>query len=49
MVTDKNIPEYNIIKNIAKKRKLRNIFINYSNIKYDLTNFKLIGNFQKKI
>ncbi len=48
VVTDKNIPEYNIIKNIAKKRKLRNIFINYSNIKYDLTNFKPIGNFQKK-
>ena len=48
IITDANIPEFKKIKNIAKKRKLKMIFINKLEQEYDLTNFKLIGNFQKK-
>ncbi len=48
IITDKNIPEFKKIKKIAFKKKLKRIFINYANHKYDLTNFKPIGNFQKK-
>ncbi len=48
IITDANIPEFKKIKNIAKKRKLKMIFINNLEQEYDLINFKLIGNFQKK-
>ncbi len=48
IITDKNIPEFNKIKKIAQTRKLKKIFINFLEKEYDLTNFKPIGNFQKK-
>ncbi len=48
VITDNNIPEYKIIKKIAQKRKLKKVVINLSEKEYDLTSFKLIGNFQKK-
>ena len=48
IITDKNIPEYKKLKNIAHKKNFRKKYINFLEKKYDLTKFKLIGDFQKK-
>ncbi len=48
IILDKNIPEFKKINTIAKKKKLKIKFSNLLANKYDLKNFKLIGNFQKK-
>ncbi len=48
IITDKNIPEFKKINKIAKEKKLKTIFIDITKKDYDLFNFKLIGNFQKK-
>ena len=48
IITDKSIPEFKKIKEIAKKRKLKKVFIDQKNTEYDLSNFKPIGDFQKK-
>ena len=48
IITDKNIPEFKKIKKIAHNKGLKKIFIDYLKNEYDLTNFKPIGNFQKK-
>ena len=48
IITDETIPEYKIIKKIAHKKKYKKILINLFESKYNLENFKLIGDFQKK-
>ncbi len=48
IITDKSIPEFKIIKKIVKKRKMRGVYIDTINSNYNLDEFKLIGNFQKK-
>ena len=48
IITDKAIPELKKIDKIVKKRKLKKIYIDYSKKEYDLSEFKPIGNFQKK-
>ena len=49
IITDKSIPELKKIDKIAKKKKLKKIYIDFSKKKnYDLNEFKPIGNFQKK-
>ncbi len=48
IITDKNIPEFKIINKIAQKKKFKKIFIDSIDKEYDLSNFKLIGDFQKK-
>ena len=47
-ITDKDIPELNKINKIAKKKKLKKIYIDFSKKDYDLNEFNPIGNFQKK-
>ncbi len=47
IITDKNIPEFKKIKKIAQKKDLKNI-IDSIDKEYDLSNFKLVGDFQKK-
>ena len=49
IITDKSIPEFKIIKKIVQKRKMRGVYIDTINSNYNLDEFKLIGNFQKKI
>ena len=48
LITDNAIPEYKILKKIASSKKLKIQTINLYSKKYELNNFKLIGNFQKK-
>ena len=48
IITDKAIPELKKLDKIAKKKKLKKIYIDYSKKDYDLNQFKPIGNFQKK-
>ncbi len=48
IITDKAIPELNKINKIAKKKKLKKIYIDFSKKDYDLNEFNPIGNFQKK-
>ena len=49
IISDKTIPEFQKLKQIAQKRKLKKVFINSFEKKYyDFTNFNLIGSFQKK-
>ncbi len=48
IIVDKNISEFKKIKNAASKRKLKKLFINHLEKKYNFSSFKLIGNFQKK-
>ena len=48
VITDKTIPAIQKISKITQKRKLKKIFIDYTKKEYDFSNFKLIGNFQKK-
>tara|TARA_B100000941_G_scaffold72357_1_gene49117 strand:- start:9111 stop:11870 length:2760 start_codon:yes stop_codon:yes gene_type:complete len=48
LITDNTIPEYKILKKIASSTKLQLQTINLLSEKYELNNFKLIGNFQKK-
>ena len=48
IITDRNISEFKKIDKIAKKNKLKKIYIDYMKKEYDLKEFKLIGNFQKK-
>ena len=48
IITDKNIPEFKILKSIAQDRKFKKIFINNWEKEYNFNSFKLIGNFQKK-
>ena len=48
IITDRSIPEFKKIKKMTKKKKFKKIFIDNPEKEYDLTNFKLIGNFQKK-
>ena len=47
IITDKAIPELKKLDKIAKKKKLKKIYIDYSKKDYDLNQFKPIGNFQK--
>ncbi len=48
VITDNNIQEFQKIKKIILKKNLRLLLIESFQNKYDLKNFKLIGNFQKK-
>ncbi len=48
IITDRNISEFKKIDKIAKKNKLKKIYIDYMKKEYDLKEFKPIGNFQKK-
>ena len=48
IITDKAIPELKKIDKIVKSKKLKKIYIDYSKKDYDLSEFKPIGNFQKK-
>ena len=48
VITDNNIQEFQKIKKIILKKKLRLLLIKSFQNKYDLKNFELIGNFQKK-
>ncbi len=48
LITDKTIPEFKKLKNIAQKRKLKIQLINSLEKNYNFANFKPIGNFQKK-
>ncbi len=48
VITDNNIQEFQKIKKIILKKRLRLLLIKSFQNKYDLKNFELIGNFQKK-
>ena len=48
IITDKSIPQYKKIKNIAEKKGLKKKLINFLEKDYNLKSFKPIGSFQKK-
>ena len=48
VITDKSIPQYKKIKNIAEKKGFKKKLINPLKNDYNLESFKPIGNFQKK-
>ena len=48
LILDKTIPQKKILEEISRTRRLKKIYINSLLKKYDLSDFKLIGNFQLK-